>query len=174
MCDEEYYFHGFQWINHIYEGGYVYQDRPLYLAFGFIFYRFFYLIHYFLDFYIDPVSLLLFSTLIFQIFILNLICFLLIKIFNDKFEYTNFILFFLLIIFSFEERYYLFLPSSSTAYFLIFLFSIYALKNKKPFGFIFGLLFTVSAYGIIGFSFNILINFKNKYITFTQIFKNVF
>ena len=174
MCDEEYYFHGFQWINHIYEGGYVYQDRPLYLAFGFIFYRFFYLVHYILEFNIEPISLLLFSTLIFQIFILNLICYLLSKVFNNKFENINFILFFLLIIFSFEERYYLFLPSSSTTYFFIFLFSSYALKNKKPFGIIFGLLFSVSAYAVIGFTFNVLINFKNKYFTFTQIVKHVF
>ena len=30
MCDETFYFHGFQWINHIYESGFIYQDRPLY------------------------------------------------------------------------------------------------------------------------------------------------
>ena len=43
MCDESFYFHGFQWINHIYENGYVYQDRPLYLGIGFIIYRFFFI-----------------------------------------------------------------------------------------------------------------------------------
>ena len=44
MCDELFYFHGFQWINHIYENGYVYQDRPTYLVIGFIIYRVFFLI----------------------------------------------------------------------------------------------------------------------------------
>ena len=131
MCDEQFYFHGFQWINHIYENGYVYQDRPLYLGFGFLVYRFFFIITLLFGFQSDPISLLLFSTLIFQILIVNLIAVAICYSLKNRFERFYFLIFFLIVIFTFEQRLYLFLPSNSTTYLLIFTFSIYSIKNKK-------------------------------------------
>ncbi len=149
MCDEPFYFHGFQWIHAIYENGFPYQDRQLYLLIGFIIYRFFFVLSYLLQFIIDPVSLLLFSTLILQILVLNAITYMLSLIINGKFDRFYSIFYFLIVLFSFEQRRYFFLPSSSTIYFLIFLFSIYSIQEKKINGFIFGSLFTISGYGII-------------------------
>lgn len=166
MCDEPFYFHGFQWIHAIYENGFPYQDRQLYLLIGFIIYRFFFVLSYLLQFIIDPVSLLLFSTLILQILVLNAITYMLSLIINGRFDRFYSIFYFLIVLFSFEQRRYFFLPSSSTIYFLIFLFSIYSIQEKKINGFIFGSLFTISGYGIIGFIYQILskvINFKKNW-----------
>lgn len=66
MCDESYYFHGFQWVHHIYQNGFVYQDRPLYLALGFLIYRSLFLVNTIFNINFDSLSLLLFSTLIYQ------------------------------------------------------------------------------------------------------------
>ena len=92
MCDESFYFHGFQWINHIYENGYVYQDRPLYLGIGFLVYRFFYIISLIFGLIIDPVSLLLFSTLVFQILIVNLTAFIICKALQNRFNRFYFLI----------------------------------------------------------------------------------
>lgn len=163
MCDESFYFHGFQWINHIYENGYVYQDRPLYLGIGFMIYRFFFIVSLLFGFLIEPISLLLLSSLILQIIIVNLIAYIICKTLKVDFDRFYFLIFLLIVIFSFEYRLYLFLPTNSTTYLLIFAFSIYSIKNKKLNGFIYGLLFTISAYGIIGFLFELLTaTFKPK------------
>ena len=156
MCDEQFYFHGFQWINHIYENGYVYQDRPLYLGFGFLIYRLFFIITLLFGFQADPISLLLFSTLIFQVLIVNFIATVICYSLKNRFERFYFLIFFLIVIFSFEQRLYLFLPSNSTTYLFIFAFSIYSIKNKKLNGLVYGILFTISAYGIIGFLYQTL------------------
>ncbi len=174
MCDELFYFHGFQWINHIYENGFIYQDRPLYLAIGFIIYRFFFVISMLFGFHIDPVSLLLLTSLIIQIFILNTIAYLMCKLFIGKFERFYFFIFFLITLFSFEHRIYFFLPSSSTAYFLIFIFSIYSIKNNKFNGFIYGLLFTVSGYGVVGFLYELISKFSKLKKNIKQMLKNIF
>lgn len=171
MCDEQYYFYGFEYIDKIYVEDYVYQDRPLYLLFGFIVFK----VIYFLNvlFQIENISLLLLTSLILQIFIVNVTAFLITKLVNDKFEKFYFILFFLVTLFSFEERFYFFLPSNSNTYFLIFLFSIYSIKNNSLSGFTYGLLFTISGYGIIGFLYQLIfkiINFKNS---IKLIFKNI-
>ena len=174
MCDEPFYFHGFQWINHIYENGYVYQDRPLYLGIGFLIYRFFFIMSLLFGFLIDPISLLLFSTWIFQILVVNLISLITCKALKNRFDRFYFIIFFLLVIFSFEQRLYLFLPSSSTTYLLIFSFSIYSIKNKKLNGLIYGTLFTISAYGIIGFLYQIFSAALKPRKNYKIIIKNLF
>ena len=79
MCDELFYFHGFQWINHIYENGYVYQDRPTYLVIGFIIYRVFFLISLLFNLQIDPISLLLLTSFVIQLIVANLISYFLCK-----------------------------------------------------------------------------------------------
>lgn len=154
MCDEQYYFYGFEFLDKIYQADYVYQDRPLYLLFGFLIYKFLYLFNSLLQ--IETTSLLLLTSLIIQILLVNLIALLMVKLINKKFNRFYFILFFLITLFSFEERFYFFLPSSANIYFLIFLFSIYSIKNNKLNGFIYGLLFTASGYGIIGFLYQLL------------------
>ena len=161
MCDEIYYFHGFQWVHHIYQNGYVYQDRPMYLLLGFVLYRSIFAMKTLFGISFEPTSLLLFSTLIYQIIIINLASYTLIKIFNKKFERIYFFIYFLIIFFSFEIRRYFFLPSSSNFYFLIFIFSLYSINSKKLNGFIYGCLITISGYGIIGFIFQLLPKFLN-------------
>ena len=94
MCDEIYYFHGFQWVHHIYQNGYVYQDRPMYLLLGFVLYRSIFAMKTLFGISFEPTSLLLFSTLIYQIIIINLASYTLIKIFNKKFERIYFHIFF--------------------------------------------------------------------------------
>ena len=173
MCDELFYFHGFQWINHIYENGFVYQDRPLYLAFGFLIYRFLFIFSLIFGFQVEPLSLLLFSSLLIQILIVNLIAYYLCRLLIGKFDKFYFMLFFLFTIFSFENRIYFFLPSSSPIYLLIFIFSLYSIKFAKLNGFVYGLLFTISGYGVIGFLFELLQRvrrFKSEYKT---IFSNL-
>ena len=108
-----------QKIDKIYVNGYVYQDRPLYLLIGFIIYKILSLFN--PIFQIENISLLLLTSLIIQILVVNFIAFLITKLVSNKFERFYFILFFLLTLFSFEERFYFFLPSNSTIYFLIFL-----------------------------------------------------
>jgi hypothetical protein len=156
MCDESYYFHGFQWVHHIYQNGYVYQDRPMYLLLGFVLYRSIFALKTFFGFSFEPISLLLFSTLIYQIIIINLASYTLVKIFNKKFERIYFLLYFIIIFCSFEIRRYLFLPSSSNFYFLIFIFSLYSINSKKLNGFIYGCLITISGYGIIGYIYQLI------------------
>jgi len=39
MCDESYYFQGFEFLHSIYQSGYPYQDKQLYLFFGYIFFQ---------------------------------------------------------------------------------------------------------------------------------------
>ena len=173
MCDESFYFHGFQWINHIYENGYVYQDRPLYLGIGFIIYRFFFIFSLLFGFLIEPISLLLLSSLILQIIIVNLIAYVICKTLKANFDRFYFLIFLLLVIFSFEYRLYLFLPTNSTTYLLIFAFSIYSIKNKKLSGFMYGLLFTISAYGIIGFLYELLTTIYKRKKSVKTIIKNI-
>lgn len=166
MCDESYYFHGFQWVHHIYQNGFVYQDRPLYLALGFLIYRSLFLVNTIFNINFDSLSLLLFSTLIYQLVIVNLISYFLVKICNKNFNKFYFTIYFLIIIFSFEIRRYLFLPSSSNFYLLLFVISIYLIKKNKLNGFIYGLMITISGYGIIGFLYQLLpflLNFKKNY-----------
>ena len=67
MCDEQYYFYGFESINKIYVDGYVYQDRPLYLLIGFIIYKILSLFN--PIFQIEKISLLLLTSLIIQILV---------------------------------------------------------------------------------------------------------
>ena len=173
MCDETFYFHGFQWINHIYESGFIYQDRPLYLVIGFMVYRFFFVISLIFNFYIDPVSLLLLTSLVIQILILNIIAYLICKALIGKFERFYFLIFLLLTLFSFEHRIYFFLPSNSTIYFLIFVFSVFSIKNDKFNGLIYGLLFTISAYGIIGFLYELIRKTFNLNKNYKQVIKNI-
>jgi len=173
MCDETFYFHGFQWINHIYESGFIYQDRPLYLVIGFMVYRFFFVISLIFNFYIDPVSLLLLTSLVIQILILNIIAYLICKALIGKFERFYFLIFLLLTLFSFEHRIYFFLPSNSTIYFLIFVFSVFSIKNDKFNGLMYGLLFTISAYGIIGFLYELIRKTFNSNKNFKQVIKNI-
>lgn len=168
MCDEPFYFQGFQWFYSIYEYGYVYQDRPLYLLIGFILYRFFYFLFYLLQFTIDPISVLLLTSLVFQIAIINFITYFVNLIIIKKHDRVYFIIYFLILLFSFEQRKYLFLPSSSTLYFFIFVFSIYSIQTRKLNGLIFGLLFTISGYGIIGFIYLLMIN-----IFYRRNFRNI-
>lgn len=174
MCDEPYFFHGFQWFYSIYEYGYVYQDRPFYLLIGFIIYRLFYFLFYVLQFSIDPVSLLLLTSLFIQLFVLNSITYLINLIINKKIDRVYFIFYFLILLFSFEQRRYLFLPSNSTVYFLIFVFSIYSIQNRKLNGFLFGLLFTTSGYGVIGFIYLLLLEVVNRKNKFKNICLNIF
>ncbi len=162
MCDESFYFHGFQWINHIYENGFVYQDRPLYLAIGFIIYRFLFIVFLIFGLNIDPISLLLLASLIIQIIALNMIAYVLTKFLFRNFNRFYFLVFLMFTLFSFEYRLYFFLPSNSTFYLLIFLYSIYSIKSQKLNGFFYGVLFTISGYGVIGFIYQIL--FKIKYL----------
>ena len=173
MCDETFYFHGFQWINHIYEPGFIYQDRPLYLVFGFLVYRFLFVISFIFNFYIEPVSLLLLASLIIQILIVNIIAYLICKTLIGKFERFYFLIFLLLTLFSFEHRIYFFLPSNSTTYFLIFIFSVFSIKNDKFNGLMYGLLFTISAYGIIGFLYELIRKTFNLNKNYKQIIKNI-
>lgn len=173
MCDESFYFHGFQWINHIYENGYVYQDRPLYLGIGFLVYRFFYIISLIFGLIIDPVSLLLFSTLVFQILIVNLTAFIICKALQNRFNRFYFLIIFLFVMFSFEQRLYFFLPSNSTTYLLIFSFSIYSIKNQKLNGLAYGIFFSISAYAVIGFLYQILYEFFILRKNFKNITKNI-
>ncbi len=170
MCDESFYFHGFQWINHIYENGFVYQDRPLYLVVGFIVYRILFIISLIFGFYIDPTSLLLLASLIIQIIVLNMIAYFLTKLLSEKFNRFYFIVFLLFTLFSFEYRLYFFLPSNSTIYLLIFLYSIYSIKSKKLNGFSYGILFTISGYGVMGLIYQVL--FKIRYLK--REYKNIF
>lgn len=166
MCDESYYFHGFQWVHHIYQNGFVYQDRPLYLALGFLIYRSLFVVNKILNISFDPLSLLLLSTLIYQLIIVNLISYFLVKICNKSFNKFYFTIYFLIIVFSFEIRRYLFLPSSSNFYLLLFVTSIYLIKKNKLNGFIYGLMITISGYGIIGFLYQLIpyvLNFKKNY-----------
>tara|TARA_Y100000768_G_C23980353_1_gene685419 strand:- start:1486 stop:2811 length:1326 start_codon:yes stop_codon:yes gene_type:complete len=156
MCDEPFYFHGFQWINHIYEPGFIYQDRPLYLVIGFLIYRFLFVISLIFNFYIEPISLLLLTSLIIQILIVNIIAYLICKLLIGKFQRFYFLIFLILTLFSFEHRIYFFLPSNSTTYYLIFIFSIFSIKNDKFNGLFYGFLFTISAYGVIGFLYEII------------------
>ena len=173
MCDETFYFHGFQWINHIYESGFIYQDRPLYLVFGFLVYRFLFVVSVIFNFYIEPVSLLLLASLIMQILIVNMIAYLICKALIGKFERFYFLIFLLLTLFSFEHRIYFFLPSNSTIYFLIFVFSVFSIKNDKFNGLIYGLLFTISAYGIIGFLYELIRKTFNLNKNYKQVIKNI-
>ena len=73
MCDEQYYFFGFESINKIYVDDYVYQDRPLYLLIGFIIHKILFLFNPILQ--IEKISLLLLTSLIIQILVVNLIAF---------------------------------------------------------------------------------------------------
>ncbi len=173
MCDETFYFHGFQWINHIYEPAFIYQDRPLYLVFGFLLYRFFFVISVIFNFFIDPISLLLLASLIFQILIINVIAYLICKAIIGSFERFYFLIFLLLTLFSFEHRIYFFLPSNSTTYFLIFIFSVFSIKNDKFNGLMYGLLFTISAYGIIGFLYELLRKAFNLNKNYKNMIKNI-
>lgn len=173
MCDETFYFHGFQWINHIYESGFIYQDRPLYLVFGFLVYRFLFIVSVIFNFYIEPVSLLLLASLIMQILIVNMIAYIICKTLIGKFERFYFLIFLLLTLFSFEHRIYFFLPSNSTIYFLIFVFSVFSIKNDKFNGLIYGLLFTISAYGIIGFLYELIRKTFNLNKNYKQVIKNI-
>ena len=86
MCDEPFYFHGFQWINHIYENGFPYQDRPLYLTLGFIIYRTLFITNLFLGLNVSILSLLLITSLIIQVTTANLISFFLTKYLVGKFN----------------------------------------------------------------------------------------
>lgn len=171
MCDEQYYFFGFEAIDKIYVEDYVYQDRPLYLVFGFIVFK----VLYFFNplFQIENISLLLLTSLIIQIFIVNITAFLITKLINSKFEKFYFILFFLVTLFSFEERFYFFLPSNSNTYFLIFLFSIYSIKNNRLSGFTYGVLFTISGYGVVGFLYQLILKILNYKNSFKLIIKNI-
>lgn len=172
MCDELFYFHGFQWINHIYEDGYVYQDRPLYLVIGFVIYRLFYVLSLIFNFQIDTVSLLLFTSFIIQILVINLISYFLSKFILGKVDKFYFLIFFLVAFFSFEYRIYLFLPANSTSYLLIFIYALYSIKNDKFNGLIYGLLFTISGYGVIGFLYEVLKKVLNFSSNFRVIIKN--
>jgi hypothetical protein len=156
MCDESYYFHGFQWVHHIYQNGFVYQDRPMYLFLGFAIYNFIFVLKTLIGYSFDPTSLLLLSTLIYQLFIINFTSYALVKMFSKKFDRLFFLIFFLIIVFSFEIRRYLFLPSSSNFYFLIFTLSLYSIKTKKLNGFMYGCLITISGYGIIGYIYQLI------------------
>ena len=171
MCDEQYYFYGFEFIDKIYVDDYVYQDRPLYLLSGFIVFK----VLYFFNplFQIENLSLLLLTSLILQILIVNMTAFLITKLINNKFEKFYFILFFLVTLFSFEERFYFFLPSNSNIYFLIFLFSIYSIKNNRLSGFTYGVLFTISGYGVIGFLYQLMLKIVNLKKSFKLIIKNI-
>lgn len=160
MCDESFYFHGFQWINHIYENGYVYQDRPLYLVIGFIIYRVLFIVSLIFGLNIDSTLLLLLTSLIIQIIVLNIIAYLLTKLLFENFNRFYFLIFLMFTLFSFEYRLYFFLPSNSTFYLLIFLYSIYSIKSQQLNGLIYGMLFTISGYGVIGLIYQILFKFK--------------
>ena len=173
MCDELFYFHGFQWINHIYENGYVYQDRPLYLLIGFVVYRFLFVFSFLLNFQIDPLSLLLLTSLIIQLVVVNFISYFLCKLLINKFDKFYFLVFFLITIFSFETRIYLFFPSSSIFYLLIFIYSLYSIKNNKYNGLVYGLLFTISGYGIIGFAFESIKKIYSLKKELNNIIKNI-
>jgi len=174
MCDEPFYFHGFQQFDLIYEYGYVYQDRQLYLLIGFILYRFFYILFFIFQFSIDTSSLLLLTSLIIQFVVLNLSTYLVNLIINKKNDRVYFLVYFLILLFSFEQRRYLFLPSNSTLYFLIFVFSIYSIHHKKLNGFLFGLLFTISGYGVIGFIYLLLHEVIKRKNNYKNIFLNIF
>jgi len=174
MCDELFYFHGFQWINHIYENGYVYQDRPTYLVVGFIIYRVFFLISLLLNLQIDPMSLLLMTSFVIQLIVANLISYFLCKFLLNKFDHFYFLIFFLITFFSFEYRIYLFLPSSSTTYFLIFVYALYSIKTDKFNGLSYGILFTISGLGIIGFIYEVIRKTLDISKNFKLIIKNIF
>lgn len=169
MCDESFYFYGFQRFYAIYEYGYVYQDRPLYLLIGFIIFRFIYFLFYLFQLTIDSTSLLLLTSLIIQIVVVNFISYFLNLIINKKHDRVYFIIYILILLFSFEQRRYLFLPSSSNLYFLIFVFSIYSIQTKKLNGLFFGLFFTISGYGIIGFIYLLLLE-----VVYRKNLKNIF
>ena len=108
MCDESFYFHGFQWINHIYENGFVYQDRPLYLAIGFIIYRVLFIAFLIFGLNIDAVSLLLLASLIIQIIALNMIVYVLTKLLFKNFNRFYFFVFLIFTLFSFLNTGYIF------------------------------------------------------------------
>ena len=156
MCDEVYYFEGFKSVFNIYSDGYVYQDRQFYLYTGFLIYRLLITIFNIFQFEIETISILILTTFIIQVIVLNLSTLLTSLIIHRKFDRFYSIIYFLIILFSFEQRRYFFLPSNSTIYFLIFLFSIYTIQLKKINGFIFGLLFTISGYGIVGFLYQLI------------------
>ena len=174
MCDELFYFHGFQWINHIYENGYVYQDRPTYLVIGFIIYRVFFLISLIFNLQIDPISLLLLASFVIQLIVANLISYFLCKFLLNKFDRYYFLIFFLITLFSFEYRIYLFLPASSTTYLLIFVYALYSIKNDKFNGLSYGILFTISGYGIIGFIYEVIRKIVDISNNFKLIIKKIF
>ena len=173
MCDEPFYFHGFQWINHIYENGFPYQDRPLYLALGFIIYRTLFITNLFLGLNVSILSLLLITSLIIQVTTANLISFFLTKYVVGKFNKFYFLVFLVLTYLSFEFRIHLFLPSSATIYLLVYIFSLNSIKMNSLNGLYYGLLFTISGFSIIGFSFQVLIKIIKKENNLKYFIKNI-
>lgn len=160
MCDEPYYFQGFEFLHSIYQNGYPYQDKQLYLFFGYIFFHLLKASHELFQLSYSIETLLLSSSLLLQIVNINLISYLLTKIILKKKSKFYFLIFFVIIFFSFEQRKYFFLPSNSTYYFLIYLFSIYSIIFKKNNSFLYGSLFLVSGYAVVGFIFQNLFNLK--------------
>jgi len=140
MCDEPFYFHGFQWINHIYENGFPYQDRPLYLTFGFIIYRTLFIINLFLGLNVSTLSLLLITSLIIQVTTANLISFLLTKYVVGKFNKFYFVVFLFLTLYGtytlsridyFDFNLNLTLTENFLVSFLVFTMSYKIFVNSK-------------------------------------------
>jgi len=129
-CDQNYYYSGFENFSEVFQETYNYQSRPLFIFGGFIFYNLVELVVNIFNLNFEYTTQL--STFLYQLLIINTICYLLYKSFSRKFKFSNFDYLSLLIFIMLNPIYKwgMFVPSHQSATLLIIAFFIYYASQK--------------------------------------------
>ena len=124
-CDQYYYYSGFENFSEVFKETYNYQSRPLFIFGGFILYNVVDFLVNLFNFNFEYITQL--STFLYQLLIVNIICYLLYKSFSTKFKFSNFDYFSLLIFIMLNPIYKwgMFVPSHQSATLLLISFFIY-------------------------------------------------
>jgi len=129
-CDQYYYYSGFENFSEVFKETYNYQSRPLFIFGGFILYNVVDFLVNLFNFNFEYITQL--STFLYQLLIVNIICYLLYKSFSTKFKFSNFDYFSLLIFIMLNPIYKwgMFVPSHQSATLLLISFFIYYASQK--------------------------------------------
>tara|TARA_B100001741_G_scaffold255439_1_gene217930 strand:+ start:4189 stop:5523 length:1335 start_codon:yes stop_codon:yes gene_type:complete len=129
-CDQNYYYSGFENFSEVFKETYNYQSRPIFILGGFIFYNLVNVVVNLFNLNFEYTTQL--STFLYQLLIINAICYLLYKSFSTKFKFSNFDYLSLLVFIMLNPIYKwgMFVPSHQSATLLLIAFFIFYASKK--------------------------------------------